>query len=270
MQTLKKQNILGVGVTNEKIANILEYVVDSVQKKDEKYVIVTPNPEILVYATKHKQFRDILNQARIALCDGVGIVIFGKIAHKPFQERVAGVDFMEKLCSEVSEKPVTVGFLGAGPKIAELTAECLVARYPGLKVAFVGEEWSEAGFVQAQKYQVSSSKYTEKKDKNIRDTKYILPNTSVDILFVAYGFPKQEEWIANHLATLPVKVMMAVGGSFDYISGQVPRAPFFFRRLGLEWLYRLIIQPQRWKRQLQLAVFVWLCIKELFVREISD
>jgi len=85
----------------------------------------------------------------------------------------------------------------------------------------------------------------------------------VDILFVAYGFPKQEEWIAKNLPKLPVKAAMGVGGAFDYISGNVSRAPFFVRAIGLEWLFRLIRQPWRIKRQLRLATFILLVIKEL-------
>jgi len=87
-------------------------------------------------------------------------------------------------------------------------------------------------------------------------------NHSIDLLFVAYGFPKQEEWMAEHIHNLPVQVMMGVGGAFDYISGQVPRAPRFLRKLGLEWLFRLAVQPWRLKRQLALFDFAFLVLKK--------
>ena len=84
----------------------------------------------------------------------------------------------------------------------------------------------------------------------------------MDILFVAFGFPKQEQWIAENLDKIPVKVAMGVGGAFDYISGNVPRSPVFIRKLGLEWLFRLIIQPWRLKRQLALFKFIYLVLRE--------
>jgi N-acetylglucosaminyldiphosphoundecaprenol N-acetyl-beta-D-mannosaminyltransferase len=227
-----KNYVLGVGVTNAKMEEILEYV----KKGVEKYYIVTPNPEILVLSSRLPDLKDILNSAKIALNDGVGVSIAGQIMGKPFIERVTGVDFMKKLCEKVSDLPVTVGFLGAGPRIAELASECLVAQYPGLRVSFAVSDLSEI--------------------------KGRVPKT--DILFVALGAPKQEQWIANNINKLPVTVIMAVGGSFDYISGRVTRAPGVLRALGLEWLFRLIIQPWRIGRQLSLLLFVWLVLKEKF------
>lgn len=245
---MKKNFLLGVGITNATEKSILEYILQSLEKSDEKYYIVTPNPEILVYAAQHKDFKSILNHARLALCDGTGVIWAGKILGKKFEERITGVDLLEKLCFLVSKKPITVGFLGGGPKIAERTSECLRRRYPGLRVSFTAQEWP--------KNEAVSSIEKEK----ILNTKYLIPNT--DILFVAFGFPKQEEWMAKNLKKLPVKVMMAVGGSFDYISGKVPRAPKILRRFGLEWMFRLICQPWRLKRQVSLLEFIYLVLKE--------
>ncbi|MBI1919347.1 WecB/TagA/CpsF family glycosyltransferase, partial [Candidatus Microgenomates bacterium] len=89
-------------------------------------------------------------------------------------------------------------------------------------------------------------------------------NETIDVLFVAFGFPKQEEWMARNIGKVPVRIMAGVGGAFDYISGAVPRAPLPIRLIGFEWLFRLIIQPWRIKRQLALLVFIWLVIKERF------
>ncbi len=228
---MKKNFLLGIGITNAKKEEILEYIITSLQKKDIPYYITTPNPEILVYATKNSSFKTILNNARLALPDGIGVVIAGKIFGKPFVERVTGTDFMEYLCKEVSEKPITVGFLGGRGGVAEKTAECLTRRYPGLKVVFKGAEWKK---------------------------------TEVDILFVAYGFPKQEEFMASHIGKIPVKVMMGVGGAFDYISGAVPRAPLLIRSIGFELLFRLLIQPWRLGRQLSLLEFLFRLIWQRF------
>lgn len=233
---LPKQKIFNIGITNAIEKEILEYIVESVERGDEKYYVVTPNPEILVYGTKHKDFKTILNNARLAFADGTGVMWAGRFMGKPFKERVTGTDFMLKLCNSIFEKPITVGFLGGRGGVAEKTVECLKSKYPTLKVAFIGEKWSQEGFILESKF--------------------------IDILFVAFGFPRQEEWMAKNLPNIPVKVAVGVGGAFDYISGKVPRAPLFIRNLGFEWLYRLICQPWRIKRQLALLEFVYLVLKE--------
>lgn len=241
---LERKFLLGIGITNATENKILEYILQGLGKLMDPYYIVTPNPEILVFASKHPDFKAILNNARLALCDGIGIISAGKILGKPFKKRVTGVDLMEHLCKEVSKQPITVGFLGGGPGIAEKTAECLVRKYPELQVVFAASEW----------------KYNSYNAYNFyNDYK------KIDLLFVAFGFPKQEEWMATHIGKVPVKVMMAVGGSLDYVSGTVSRAPRFLQGKGLEWLFRLIVQPWRWKRQLALIEFVWLVLKERMV-----
>jgi N-acetylglucosaminyldiphosphoundecaprenol N-acetyl-beta-D-mannosaminyltransferase len=160
-------------------------------------------------------------------------MITGKVMGKPLQERIHGVDLVKSLCKEVSRQPITVGFLGAGPNVAEKTAECLKREYPQLKVGLISQEWSEE-----------------------------LKSKKVDILFVAFGSPKQEIWISKNLEKLPAKVVVGVGGAFDFISGRVKRTPLFMRKLGLEWLFRLIIQPWRIKRQLRLIQFIFLVLNE--------
>ena len=257
---LEKKIILGVGITNATTDKILEYIITGLQKGTKKYYVVTPNPEILVLANKNLEYRKILNEARIALVDGVGIILAGKVLGKSFKQRLTGVDLLENLCERVSKKPITVGFLGGKGGIADKTAECLRSRYPNLKIAFVGQEWPQ----DSSMYQVSSIKYNENKKSytGIHNTKYLILNTFIDILFVAFGAPKQEIWISENLDKLPVRVVIGAGGAFDYVSGRVPRAPLFIRRLGFEWLFRLIVQPWRIKRQLALLEFMFLVLKE--------
>ena len=227
--------LLGVGFDNLRINDVLELIIKGLVKSEKKYYVVTPNPEILVLASDDVKYKNVLNGAKLALPDGIGVMIASRLLSKPLREVVHGVDLMESLCKEVSKRPITVGFLGAGPHVAELTAECLREKYPGLKINFTETEWN-----------------FEKKH----------PET--DILFVAFGSPKQEIWIAENLSRLPVKVAIGVGGAFDFVSGKVRRAPVFVRKLGLEWLFRLIIEPWRIKRQLRLIKFIGLVMKEIF------
>lgn len=280
---MDKNFLLGIGITNATKQDILQYILRSLKKTEDSYYITTPNPEILVYAGHHLQFKIILNQARLALPDGIGVMWAGKILGKPFRERITGVDFMELLCKEISgsnastsEKPITVGFLGGRSKIAERAAECLQSRYPGLKVVFVSEEWPESYVVCAevanenfrvahakkQKIKIRDFESANSHSENFVGSPRVLQTKFIDILFVAYGFPKQEEFMATHVGKIPVKVMIGVGGAFDYISGVVPRAPLLIRSIGFEWLFRLIVQPWRITRQLLLLKFTYLVLQE--------
>ncbi len=227
--------ILGVKVNNTTKEEALEFIKKGLKKRGKKIKIFTPNPEIIVFANNNKWFKTILNACDLALPDAIGVIWAAKLLGKNFKERIAGADFMEMLCQEAEKRGFTVGLLGGGAKIAEKTAECLLQKYPKLKIVFASSEWA-----------------------------YQSDKTNIDILFVALGFPKQEQWIDENLPKIPVRAAMAVGGSFDYISGAVPRAPLFIRKVGFEWLFRLIIQPWRLKRQLALLRFVLLVLKERF------
>lgn len=284
----KKKNILGVNFTNAKEDEVLEYILQGLEKDISKYFIVTPNPEILILARGNEQYKKILNSAKLALPDGMGVMIAGKVIGRELKQRIQGVDFVESLCRAVEEKPITVGFLGAGPAVAEQTAECLKKKYPGLKITFAQEEISEtrqthvendarSGTFQKQSVHRSLSESLSRgKDlkKGKDQTAFSsfsngLPSSfvsipKVDILFVAFGSPKQEIWIHENLPKLPVKVAIGVGGAFDLISGKIKRAPLWIQKAGLEWLFRLFNQPWRAKRQIALIKFIYLVLKERF------
>jgi N-acetylglucosaminyldiphosphoundecaprenol N-acetyl-beta-D-mannosaminyltransferase len=243
-----KNLVLGVGVSVATNEQVLEFITRGLEGNNEKFYVVTPNPEILVIANKNSDYKKALNNAKIASIDGVGVLLAGKIMGKELGQRFTGVDLLEALCERVSKRPITVGFLGAGPGVAELTSECLREKYPELKVIFThGGAADEAtvGYINSEMLKNNSKK-------------------TIDLLFVAFGSPKQEQWIAKNLNKLPVKVAIGVGGSFDFISGRVKRAPRLFRNLGLEWLFRLLIQPWRIKRQLSLVTFLFLVLKKKF------
>src|SRR5579872_846699 len=255
LEGLVKRNILGVGVTDDTKENILEFIHQSIKKPSKPYYIVTPNPEMIVLANKNSSFRQVLNNAKIALNDGVGVSLAAGFMGKSLKERFTGVQLVENLCEKSNDWPITVGFLGGGPNVAEKAVECLLAKNPNLKIAFVGQEWGNDGFDLARKYKGVSIKYKGKNQKSL-NTLYSSLNTGIDVLFIALGAPKQEFWMAEHVGKIPVKVMVGVGGAFDYLSGVVVRAPLLVRRFGFEWLFRLIRQPWRWKRQLALLEFV--------------
>ncbi len=231
-----KKNILGVKIDDVASSEVLE-LVGKWLKGDGKHYIVTPNPEIVVMAQKDKELKNIINNAELAIPDGVGLRLATDIVMT-----TPGIDVMEELVKLAAEKSFTIGLLGGRGDVANKTAECLKKKYPKLKVTFAesGGEVDLDGTMSTNRPFGGS-----------------LPTTN--LLFVAFGPPKQEKWIAKNLEDLDVKVAMGVGGAFDYISGKVPRAPRWIRSLGFEWLFRLIIQPWRIKRQLVLLKYLWLC-----------
>lgn len=253
---LRKITLLGVEITNSSESEVLEYIEEAIQTTEYKGYVVTPNPEMVVLAQKDPFFKQVLNNAQLSVPDGVGLLLAARLLKKELRGRITGTDLLLKLCSKYNEKPVKLGFLGGRPHIAEETVKCLLETYPGLLVSFVSDEWTRQGFANARLLQ---KKHDEKigKTSSYRET---AENESIDILFIAYGFPKQEYFMAENLVKMPVKLAMGVGGAFDYISGDVVRAPSFVRALGFEWLFRLIRQPWRIKRQVALLQFLGLVL----------
>ena len=236
-----KKKVLGVKVDDISMEQAVE-TVQSWLEKPGKHYIVTPNPEFLLTAQRDLEFKTILNKADLAIPDGKGLRIGTDIVCN-----IPGIDLMEELIKLSAEKGFTTGFLGGRNGVAELIAERLKKKYPGFKVTYA----ISGPVIPAQAgIQLTNDLWIP---DQVRDDK-------VDILFVAFGHPKQEKWIAENLRKIPVKVAMGVGGSFDYISGKVPRAPKLLQSLGLEWLFRLIIQPWRIKRQIKLLEYVWLVL----------
>lgn len=243
-----KVTVLGVKIDDinmeEAISIVENWLSKSGKPFDEtqgKHYIVTPNPEFLVTAQKDRQFKKILNDSDLAIPDGVGLKLGG------VKNTVSGTDLMEKLVGLAAKKGYTVGFLGGRNGIAEKVAECLRERYKNLQITFAndGRSWN----IEDGTLKMENRRW---KNKNLSSI------VKTDIIFVAFGHPKQEYWIAENLDKNPVKVAMGVGGAFDYISGNVPRAPLWMRKIGMEWLFRLIIQPWRIKRQIALIKYIWL------------
>lgn len=255
--------ILGVKVDRVNKNQALEKVIEWINGRRRRY-IVTPNLEFILAAQKDLKFKGILNDADLSIPDssslGFGFwlsqrnilirLLLWPFFFLPLKRLIhfdilTGTDFMETLCKEASKRGFTVGFLGGSGGVAEKAAECLQKKYQNLKVSF-----AEDGPV------VDRSGQSAMEDRHGRRGDLAMTK-KVDILFVAFGQVKQEKWIAQNLDKIPVKVAMGVGGAFDYFGGLVPRAPKFMRVLGFEWLFRLILQPWRIKRQLALVKFVW-------------
>lgn len=229
-----KKELFTVLVNDVSANEVLEQVLDDLLSGEKQYYIVTPNPEIIVYASSHPEYTRILNNAQYSLCDGIGLLLASIILKRRIRERITGVAFLERLCQVASRNNLVVGFLGGRNNVGSKTAALMRKQYSNLSVGYVSEEW--------------------KPDDNKK---------KIDILFVAFGAPKQEVWMHRNLKKTRVRIMMGVGGAFDEISGVVSRAPAWIDRVGLKWLWRLIQQPWRWKRQRALLIFLGMVFSEL-------
>lgn len=235
------------------MSTILGVRIDSVTKKEAlercqqwllradagaKFV-ATPNPEILVYATQHPNIRSILNQADLLLADGSGVVWLAK--PKP-PERVTGTDVMFDLLTFMEQHHLEVGFVLRlnGLSTKEQLAAALQCHWPALnyQIIYSNERFASTTLVSEP-----------------------TPNPTAPVsIFVALGCPAQEDWWAKNKLNLPTTthLVMTVGGGVDFLTGQAKRAPSFFRTVGLEWLWRLVRQPRRWRRILTATiVFPW-------------
>jgi len=246
--TNPRQSILGVPVDPLDRAAALGRIAGWLARERgaELAHVVTVNPEFVVAARRNREFASVLHTSALATADGVGIMLAGRVLGVPVGERITGVDLVEGL-AEMSalDANCRLFLLGAGPGIADEAATALRERYPGARIAgtFAGSS-ADRGFAEIEGR---------------------LAESGATALLVAFGHPTQDLWIARHreaLAAHGILVSIGVGGTFDYLSGRVPRAPQLVRKVGLEWLYRLIRQPWRWRRQLALPLFVLLVIRE--------
>ncbi|MBI1961467.1 MAG: WecB/TagA/CpsF family glycosyltransferase [Parcubacteria group bacterium] len=250
---MKSVNILGVEVSDVSRSEALAQVKNFLEDSNQHY-LVTPNPEIVLKANKDHNLRRILNHADMALPDGFGLKIAARILGQKLLNRVTGADFMQSVIALAESEQWPVFLLGGrNEKISEQAAWHLRYRYKRLKI--VG--YASGGVVEFRqgRWQTSDAKLFAR-----------INQSRAKILFVGFGCPKQEKWIFQNLDKLPnIKLAMVVGGTLDFFAGERKRARYVIRRLGLEWLWRLIIEPTRAKRIWNAtAVFVWSSAKWRF------
>jgi N-acetylglucosaminyldiphosphoundecaprenol N-acetyl-beta-D-mannosaminyltransferase len=211
--------------------------------------VVTPNPEIVMLARRDASFAQMLNEADLAVPDGVGLMWAARLLGTPLRERVPGSALVPALAERSAREGYRWFLLGAAPGVAEEAGRVLMARYPGLKVvgAFAGDASPDGDAATRAAIQAAGA---------------------VDVLLVAYGAPRQERWMARN-RDLGIPVMMGVGGVYNYLTGRSRLAPGWMRRLGFEWLYRLVTEPWRWRRQLALPQFAALVLVEAVRRRLG-
>lgn len=230
---MEKEQYLGVNVSplnyEEIIADLRERI-----EAGKQSTIIAVNPEKVIGAERNGELRELINSSTYQIPDGVGILLASKLKGGSISSRVTGVDMMERLIRFAAEEHHKVFLYGAKEDVVSQAKANLEAKYPGLDISGY-----ENGYEQDQEKVVSK-----------------INESKATLLFVAMGSPKQELWIRENMSKLDVKVFQGVGGSFDVFAGKVQRAPLFFRKLGIEWLYRLAKEPKRLKRQLALPRFL--------------
>ena len=244
MNQLKRVEILGVPFLHETFDGTVDLLTRRVLK-GEKIQVVTANPEIVMMCRDNPYFMTMLQNADIITPDGIGIVMASRWMGQPLPERVAGFELLNGLMSRANENGWKYVLLGASPASCKGAADKLKELYPDAQC--VGH--FDGYFSPESEIQIIES----------------IQEARPHFLFVGLGAPRQEEWIAKYLQDLPVNLAMGVGGSFDVLSGTVKRAPKVWQKFNIEWLYRLLAQPKRWRRQLMLPKFALIVLWNLFL-----
>ncbi|WP_297982761.1 WecB/TagA/CpsF family glycosyltransferase [uncultured Oscillibacter sp.] len=226
-------DVLGVGFDNLTLAEAAERGMELLHTEGARYV-VTPNPEIVEVCREDPAAREAVNGAALVLPDGIGVIKGAAMLGTPLKERVPGVEFAAQLLERMAGEGKSLYLLGAKPGVAELAAERLKERYPGLRIAGTHDG------------------YFQDDGPIVEDIR----QSGADAVFVCLGAPKQELWMARNGPATGARLLCGLGGSLDVFAGTVKRAPKFWRDHGLEWFYRLCSDPWRLGRMIKLPMFL--------------
>ncbi|MEK6207085.1 MAG: WecB/TagA/CpsF family glycosyltransferase [Chloroflexota bacterium] len=232
-------DILGVGFDRVDLAAAAERIIERHAAGQQSFVI-TANPEFVMLARADTELAAIARSADLVVADGTGVLVASRVLRDPLPGRVPGRLLVPAVLRLISGP---VFLLGAAPGVAEQAAATLVRQVPSLSVAgtFAGSPAAEEDEAIRQRIQAAGAR----------------------VVLVAYGMPAQERWIARNLPHLPsVRTAIGVGGVFDQLAGRVRLPPRVVHAIGLEWLWRLAVEPRRWRRQRVLPVFAALVARQ--------
>ncbi len=251
---MSKKTFLGITLPTLSEKQVLEYILKFIQSPKGICQIVSLNPEILVLTDQDKRFKDIIRTAQITIIDGTGIVMAARWLNIATGPRLTGVDLCKRLLDMAGDIRLTVLLIGGRGNLAYKVAECYEQLYP--EANFYGIEG------------IKDIKNPRKEEE--AEIFSIVRRMKPCLVIAAFGSPDQEIWLDRHTKEFNGMVVMGVGQGLDVLGGKVRRAPFILRKSGLEWLYRLLTQPWRWRRQLRLIKFGWLVLKEKFFDNEND
>jgi N-acetylglucosaminyldiphosphoundecaprenol N-acetyl-beta-D-mannosaminyltransferase len=244
-----RRAILGVRVDDMTWDEVLS-LLDTYYRSRAPHQVMTPNPEFVMYALRDPEFRALLGRADLAPADGIGLKWAGALLGQPIRDIVPGSEIVERIAPRAAGRGERWFLLGAQPGVAAEAGAVLEQRYPGLVIAGT---WSGAPG-------------PEHDAEICARIEAVMP---VDVLLVAYGAPGQDLWIARNQPRLCIPIAIGVGGTFNLLAGKSPRPPRIVKRLQLIWLFRLVTQPWRWRRQLALISFVLRVVRAMVGRYIT-
>lgn len=239
---MRKLDIMGVEILDTTLNEMSASLKEDLQKAN-RVKVFTPNTEIVMAARKNSRLKDEVNKGTYVIPDGIGLLHGARLRGLEIKERVTGYDTSIELLRVANENGYSLFLLGGREGVAEEAAINIQRDYPGIRIA-----GHHHGYF----------KGTHTNSPSIEEELVIdsIRNSKSDIIFVGFGFPRQEIWINTHMDKLGVKVAIGNGGVIDILAGRAKRAPEIFIKLGLEWLYRLISDPSRIKRQIVLPLFL--------------
>ncbi|NLE24069.1 MAG: WecB/TagA/CpsF family glycosyltransferase [Clostridiaceae bacterium] len=237
----EKVDIHGVMIDNVTM-NEAQDIVLIMLKGQTPQKIFTPNSEIIMQAIREPELKHILNNAELVVPDGAGVILASRIMKNELKEKVSGIDLVKKILANTEKRPTSFFILGGKPGVAEKASINILYDYPKAKILGYRNGYFDENEVPEIIKQINESK--------------------AEILLVGLGAPKQEKWIHQYAGELNCRILMGIGGSIDVFAGTVKLAPEFMRKAGLEWLYRLIKEPKRAKRMLDLPRFILLTLKK--------
>jgi N-acetylglucosaminyldiphosphoundecaprenol N-acetyl-beta-D-mannosaminyltransferase len=226
--------IAGVAIDNVSMDEALFLIEERIRQREPSFM-VTPNVDHIVKLQKDPEFRRIYEEAASALPDGMPLLWAGRLLKTPLKEKISGSDLVPRLCERAACEGYRLFFLGGRPGAARQAKARLEEKFPSIQI--VGTHSPPMGF--------------ERDAEENKKIEELIKGVCPDILLVGLGAPKQEKWIHNHYKRLQVPVSVGVGVSFEFMAGMVKRAPQWMQRAGLEWFWRLMMEPGRlWKRYL--------------------
>lgn len=234
-------SIFGIRVSKLNMQQTVESLVQAIASR-QTIQVITANPIMLMTALQQPAYMAMMQRAELIVPDGAGLVWAASYVGDPVAEKVAGIDLMHQLLAIGEGKGWRIFLLGASSEIIQITADKLKMRYPKLKLVGIRDGYFKENEEEAVLNQIREA--------------------APDILLVGRSADKQEPWIDQHKASLGIPVIMGIGGSFDVLSGKLKRAPKIFIRLRLEWFYRLLQEPWRYRRMLLLPKFVVKVIRD--------
>lgn len=249
-QAYRSVELFGVVINSLTVAEVFEAIDLQIQEKNPGY-IVTPNVDHICLLQNDITFRNVYKSAFLALPDSTPLMWASWLLGRPLRKKISGSDLIYLLCEHAAKQGHRVFFLGGvNQSVVEETAARLRERYPGLIVS--GAYSPPFGF--------------ENEASTVAEIEEILRLAEVDICFTALGAPRQDYWNSRVCETCGIPVMLGVGAAFDFVTGRKRRAPRFFQKAGLEWAWRLCLEPRRlWKRYLvRDSLFFWLLIVEMW------